>query len=89
MTYHSVITSSLHIKILKIDKFGDFSCDIDYNSRTGVFRDAIPLVVNQYDPRRPQGAFRGHSVLQPRNASKRSALVYYVSSPNYNPFQPV
>ena len=25
---------SLHIKIFKIDKFGDFSCDIDYNSRT-------------------------------------------------------
>ena len=34
MTHHFVMTSSLLIKILKIDKFGDFSCDIDYNSRT-------------------------------------------------------
>ena len=29
MTHHSVMTSSLLIKILKIDKFGDLSCDID------------------------------------------------------------
>ena len=34
MTHHFVMTSSLLTKILKIDKFGDFSCDIDYNSRT-------------------------------------------------------
>ena len=27
----------------KIDKFGDFSWDIDYNSRTDVFRDVISL----------------------------------------------
>ena len=31
MTPHSVMTSSLRIKI---DKFGDFSSDIDYNSKT-------------------------------------------------------
>ena len=36
-----VMTSSLLIKILKIDKFGNFSCDIDYNSKTDVFRDVI------------------------------------------------
>ena len=30
ITHHSVMTSSLLFKILKIDKFGDFSCDIDY-----------------------------------------------------------
>ena len=41
-----VMTSSLHIKILKIDKFGDFSCDIDYHSRTNVFRDVISLIIN-------------------------------------------
>ena len=34
MTHHSVMTSSLPIKILKIDKFGDFSCDINYNRHT-------------------------------------------------------
>ena len=25
----------------KIDQFGDFSCDVDYNSRTDVFRGVI------------------------------------------------
>ena len=30
MTHHFVMTSSLRIKIIKIVKFGDFSCDIDY-----------------------------------------------------------
>ena len=29
MTHHCVMTSSLRIKILEIDKFGDFSFDID------------------------------------------------------------
>ena len=41
MTHHSVMTSSLRIKISKIDKFGDFSSDIDYSSKTDVFRDVI------------------------------------------------
>ena len=41
MTHHFVMTSSLLFKILKIDKLGDFPCDIDYNSRTDVFRDVI------------------------------------------------
>ena len=53
MTHHSVMTSSLRITILKTDKFGDFSCDIDYNSRTDVFRDVISLLINQCDPKRP------------------------------------
>ena len=35
------MTSSLLIKILKIDYFGDFSCAIDYSIRTEVFRDVI------------------------------------------------
>ena len=30
-------------KISKIDKFCDFSSDIDYNSRTDVFRDTMIL----------------------------------------------
>ena len=34
MTHHSVMTLSLRIKILKIDKFCVFSSDIDYNIRT-------------------------------------------------------
>ena len=46
MTHHFVMTSSLLIKILKIDKFGEFSCDIDYNSRTDVFRDVFSIIIN-------------------------------------------
>ena len=44
MTHHSAMTSSLRSKFLKIDKFEDFSCDIDYNIRTDVFRDVISRV---------------------------------------------
>ena len=62
MTHHFVMTSSLHIKIFKIDKFCDFSSDIDYNSRTDIFRDAISLIINQCDPKRPKGASGGHKV---------------------------
>ena len=69
MTHHFVMTSSVLIEILKIDKFGGFSCAIDYNSRTDVFRDVIPLIISQCDSRRTQ------SVRQLRSASKRSALV--------------
>ena len=62
MTHHFVMTSSLLIKILKIDKFGDFSSDIDYNSRTDLFREVISLIINQCDSRRPKGASGGHKV---------------------------
>ena len=71
--------SSLLIKILKIDKFGDFSCDIDYSSRTDVFRDVISLIINQCDPRRPKGASGGHKVSASRAAaSKRSARLLII-----------
>ena len=43
MTHRSVMTSSLRIKISKIDKFGDFSCDIDYNSRQTYLKMLFPL----------------------------------------------
>ena len=45
MTHHFVMTSSLLIKIFKFVKFGDFSCDIDYNSRADVFR----LIFDNFD----------------------------------------
>ena len=48
MTHHSVMTSSLRIKIFKIDKFGDLSSDIDFNSKIDVFRDVIYLKINQW-----------------------------------------
>ena len=50
MSHHFVMTPSLRIKIFQIDKFGDFSSDIDYHSRTDIFRDAISLIINQCDP---------------------------------------
>ena len=55
MSHHFVMTSSLRIKNIKIDKFGEFLSDIDYNSRTDIFRDAISLIINQCDHRRPKG----------------------------------
>ena len=76
MTHHFVMTSSLLIKILKIDKFGDFSCDIDYKSRTDVFRDVISLIINQCDPRRPKGASGGHKVSASRAAQANEARLY-------------
>ena len=61
----------------KIDQFCDFSCDIDYNSRTDVFGDVIPFITNQWRPQAPKVRLRrAQSVRQPRIASKRSALVY-------------
>ena len=73
MTHHPVMLSSLCMIILKIDKFGDFSCDIDYNSRTDVFRDVIPLIINQCYPRRSQGASGGHKVSASRAAQANEA----------------
>ena len=76
MTQHFVMTSSLRINILKIDKFGDFSCDIDYNSRTGVFMDVISLIINQCDIRHPQGASGGHKVFASRAAETSEARLF-------------
>ena len=64
ITHHCVMTSSLHFKNLKIDLFGDFSSDIDYNSKTDVFRDVIYHMINQCEPRRPEGASGGHKVCE-------------------------
>ena len=76
MTHHFVITSSLLIKILKIDKFVDFSCDIDYNSRTDVFRDVITLIINQWSPQVPKGRLlRTQSVRQQHNQAKRACII--------------
>ena len=60
----------------KIDKFGDFSCDIDYNSKTDVFRDVISLIIKQCDSRRPKGASGGHKVSASRAAQASEARLY-------------
>ena len=46
MTHHFVMTSSLRIKNFKIDKFSDFSSDIDYHSKTDIFRDTMYIPYN-------------------------------------------
>ena len=78
ITHHFVMTSSLLIKIFKIDKFVDFSWDIDYNSRTHVFRDVIFLIINQCDPRRPKGASGGHIVSASRAAHSSKARLFII-----------
>ena len=77
LCYDVIIT---HQKF-KIDKFGDFSSDIDYNSRTDIFRDDISLIINQCDSRRPKGASGGHKVSASRAAqaseAKRACMFYF------------
>ena len=76
MTHHSVMMLSLRIKNFKIDKFDDFSSDIDFNSKTDIFRDVISLIINQCDPRRPKGASCGHNVSASRAAQASEARLY-------------
>ena len=65
----------LHIK--KFDKFGDSSVDIDYNSKTDVFRDLIYLTINQCEPRRSKDASVGHFVFASRAAQASEARLWY------------
>ena len=76
MTHHYMMTSSLHIKNFKIDKICDFSSDIDYNSRTDIFRDDISLIINQCDSRLPKGSSGGHKVSSSRAAQASEARLY-------------
>ena len=79
MTHHFVMTSSLRIKNFKIDKFGDFSSEIGFNTKMDIFRDVISLIINQCHLQATEGSLRQtRSVRQPRSASKRSALVLYI-----------
>ena len=75
MTHH-FMTSSLPIKIFKMYKFGDFSSDIDYNSRPDIFRDDISLIINRCGSRRPKGASGGHEVSASRAAQASEARLY-------------
>ena len=80
MSHHFVMTSSLRIKNFQNDKFGDFSSDIDYHSRTDIFRDAISLIINQCDFMRPKGASGGHEVSGSRAAQASEARLYIYKS---------
>ena len=83
MTHHFVMMLSLRIKNFKIDKFGDFSSDIDFHMRTDKFRDAISVIINQCDSRRPKGASGGHKVFASRAAQAseaRACSIYVVNN---------
>ena len=70
---YDVITTHQNFKI---DKFGDFSSDIDFKTKMDIFRDDISLIINQCHLQATEGSLRRtRSVCQPRSASKRSALV--------------
>ena len=74
------MTSSLLIKILKIDKFCVFSSDIDFKTKMDIFRDDISRLINQCHLQATEGSIRRtRSVRQPRSASKRSATCYIVN----------
>ena len=77
MTHHFVMTSSLLIKNFKIDKFDDFSSEIDFTTKMDIFRDVISLIINQCDPRRPKGASGGHEVSASRAAQASEARLSY------------
>ena len=77
------MTLSLRIKNFKIDKFGDFSSEIGFNTKMDIFRDVISLIINQCHLQATEGSlWRTQSVRQPRSASKRSALVTIIIEPN-------
>ena len=69
MTHHLVMTSSLRIKNLKFDKFGDFSSDIDFKTKMDIFRDDISLIINQCHLQ----ATEGHKVTASRAAQASEA----------------
>ena len=78
LIHHSVITSLLRIKNLKIDKFNYVSSDIDFNSKTDIFRDVISFIINQCEPRHASG---GHKVSASRAAqasAKRACIYIYI-----------
>ena len=75
MTHHFVMTSSLLIKILKIDKFGDFSSDIDFKTKMDIFGDDISLIINQSHLQATERSLlRTRSVRQPCSAASEAGL---------------
>ena len=68
MANHSIMTLSLRIKNLKIDKFDYFLSDIDFTIKTDIFRDVFSLIINQCELRRPKGTSGGHKLSASRPA---------------------
>ena len=77
MTHHFAMTSSLLIKILKIDKFGVFSSDIDLKLRWTYLGDDITLIIMlpPGDRRAPQADTKCPPAAQRKHAKR--ACPYY------------
>ena len=68
------MTSSLLIEILKIDKFGDFSSEIDFKTKIDIFRDDISLIINQCHLHATEGSFP--PAAQHKQAKRACIYVY-------------
>ena len=68
------MTSSLRIKNFKIDKFGDFSSEIGFNTKMDIFRDVISLIV---DRREPPADTKCPPAAQ-RKQAKRACIYLYI-----------
>ena len=73
MTHHFAMTSSLLIKIFKIDKFGVFPSDIVFKTKMDIFRDDISLIINQCHLQATEKASGGHEVSASRGAQASEA----------------
>ena len=63
----------------KIDKFGDFSSDIDFKSKMDIFRDDISFIINQCYPQATEGSLRRtQSVRQSAAQASESRLYIYI-----------
>ena len=70
---------SLLIKIWKIDKFGDFSSDIDFITKMDIFRDDFSLIINQFHLQATEGSlWRTQSVRQPRSKVSEARLYFWI-----------
>ena len=61
------------------------SSGIDFSSKSDIFRDVISLIINQFNPRRPKGASRGHkvSVSRAAQASESRLLIIMLVEHGY------
>ena len=56
-THHGIMTSLSPFFLVRNFSFSTITQPF-YNSRTDIFRDVIPFIINHCDPRRPKGGLR-------------------------------
>ena len=81
MNHHSVMTSSLRIKIFKIDKFGDISYDIDFNTKIDIFRGVIFFIITNVIPsdrRKPPADTKCPPAAQRKHARRACILLKFL-----------